>query len=166
MTRMTTDVEALSQLLQTGLVNAVVSVFTCVGVVRRSSSSCQPRARARRRSLGAAAAGPRHCWYRRRSARRPTTGPATRIAAVNADLQESLSGVRVAQAYVREDRNIDAVPRRQRRATSTPGSARSGSSPLYFPFVVLLSATSAAVLVLGAGAALDRRNGTRHGRRR
>ena len=32
MTRMTTDVEALSQLLQTGLINAIVSVFTCVGV--------------------------------------------------------------------------------------------------------------------------------------
>ncbi len=32
MTRMTTDIEALSQLLQTGLINAVVSVFTCVGV--------------------------------------------------------------------------------------------------------------------------------------
>ena len=33
MTRMTTDIEALSQLLQTGLVNALVSVLTFVGVV-------------------------------------------------------------------------------------------------------------------------------------
>ena len=32
MTRMTTDVEALSQLVQTGLINAVVGLFTCVGV--------------------------------------------------------------------------------------------------------------------------------------
>ena len=32
MTRMTTDVEALSQLLQTGLINAIVSLFTCAGV--------------------------------------------------------------------------------------------------------------------------------------
>ncbi len=32
MTRMTTDVDALSQLLQTGLINAIVSLFTCVGV--------------------------------------------------------------------------------------------------------------------------------------
>ncbi|MDH4077539.1 MAG: ABC transporter transmembrane domain-containing protein, partial [Acidimicrobiia bacterium] len=32
MTRMTTDVEALSQLVQTGLVNAVVGVATCAGV--------------------------------------------------------------------------------------------------------------------------------------
>ena len=32
MTRMTTDVEALSQLVQSGLVNAVVGVATCFGV--------------------------------------------------------------------------------------------------------------------------------------
>src|SRR4029077_13269304 len=33
MTRMTTDVEALSQLVQTGLITAFVSVLTCVGVL-------------------------------------------------------------------------------------------------------------------------------------
>ena len=32
MTRMTTDIEALTQLLQTGLVTALVSLLTCVGV--------------------------------------------------------------------------------------------------------------------------------------
>ena len=29
------------------------------------------------------------------------------VATVNADFQEGLSGVRVAQAYAREDRNVD-----------------------------------------------------------
>src|SRR5205823_13394610 len=33
MTRMTTDIEALSQLLQNGLINAVVSIFSFVGVM-------------------------------------------------------------------------------------------------------------------------------------
>ena len=32
MTRMTTDVDALSQLVQTGLINAVVGLLTCIGV--------------------------------------------------------------------------------------------------------------------------------------
>ena len=33
MTRMTTDVEALSQLLQTGLINAIVSILSFIGVL-------------------------------------------------------------------------------------------------------------------------------------
>ncbi len=44
-------------------------------------------------------------WYRRLSSRAYTRARDS-IAIVNANLQESLSGVRVAQAYVREDRNI------------------------------------------------------------
>ena len=32
MTRMTTDVEALTQLVQTGLINSIVGIFTCIGV--------------------------------------------------------------------------------------------------------------------------------------
>ena len=48
------------------------------------------------------------------------------IADVNANLQESLSGVRVTQAYVREDRNMQRLPRRSTSSTSATGSAPSG----------------------------------------
>ena len=53
MTRMTTDVEALSQLLQTGLINAIVSILSFIGVLvllafidwrllrRRAGRSCR-----------------------------------------------------------------------------------------------------------------------------
>ena len=75
-----------------------------------------------------------------------------RIAAVNANFQESLSGVRVAQAYVREGRNSEDF----RTVGSSYLDARMEAQRLisiYFPFVLMLSDVAAA-LVLGAGAAL------------
>jgi ATP-binding cassette subfamily B protein len=95
MTRMTTDVESLSQLLQTGLINAIVSMFTCAGVfVFLVVLSPQL-------ALVAASVLPplfiATLWYKRRSARAYAKARES-IASVNANLQESLSGVRVAQA--------------------------------------------------------------------
>ena len=61
-----------------------------------------------------------------------------RIAAVNADLQESLSGVRVAQAYVREERNARSF----RQLGGEYLDARLDAQrlvALYFPFVLFLS---------------------------
>ena len=58
MTRMTTDVEALSQLVQTGLINGVVGIFTCIGRLRvpdRAVAAARRGDRAR-----AAAVDPRH----------------------------------------------------------------------------------------------------------
>jgi ATP-binding cassette subfamily B protein len=74
------------------------------------------------------------------------------IASVNANLQESLSGVRVAQAYVREDRNIAGF----RDVNGEYLGARLGAQRLisiYFPFVLLLG-DIAAIIVLGTGAVL------------
>jgi ATP-binding cassette subfamily B protein len=146
MTRMTTDIEALSQLLQTGLINAVVSVFTCVGVFVFLIVLSPPLA------LIAATVIPpllaATWWYRRRSGLAYARAR-TSIATVNANLQESLSGVRVAQAYVCEDRNISGF----RGVNSEYLDARLDAQRLiavYFPFVLLLSDIGAA-LVLGAG---------------
>ncbi|MFP5317041.1 MAG: ABC transporter ATP-binding protein [Acidimicrobiia bacterium] len=146
MTRMTTDVEALSQLLQTGLVNAVVSLLTLVGVavillfmnVRLSLATLSTLIPLTVATL----------WFRRRSDRAYGTAR-ERVAVVNANLQESVSGVRVAQAYVREDRNIDGF----RRVARDHLDARMDAQRLvatYFPFVELLSVLAAAV-VLGVG---------------
>ncbi len=146
MTRMTTDIEALSQLLQTGLINAIVSVFTCVGVFVFLIILSPPLA------LVAATVIPpllaSTWWYRRRSGLAYARAR-TSIATVNANLQESLSGVRVAQAYVREDRNITGF----RGVNSEYLDARLDAQRLiaiYFPFVLLLSDVGAAA-VLGAG---------------
>src|SRR4051812_5585172 len=148
MTRMTTDVEALSQLLQTGLINAIVSLFTCAGVFVFLFVLSPPLA------LVAASVLPpllgATWWYKRRSSRAYARARES-IATVNANLQESLSGVRVAQAYVREDRNITGF----RDVNSQYLDARLEAQRLiavYFPFVLLLADISAAV-VLGAGSA-------------
>ncbi len=152
MTRMTTDVEALSQLVQTGLINAVVGVFTCVGVFVFLVILSPPLA------LAAAAVLPplilATWWYRRRSTVSYEQAREA-IADVNANLQESLSGVRVSQAYSREDRNISGFRAVNRRYLEHRVGAQRLVA-LYFPFILLLSDLGA-VVVLGAGSVLEQR---------
>lgn len=149
MTRMTTDVDALSQLVQSGLVSAVVGLATCVGVavfllllspmLALAAASVLPLL------IGAT------WWYKHwstiayRSAR-------DAIANVNANLQENLSGVRVTQAYGRQDRNAGTF----RTASGTYLTARLKAQRLlaiYFPSIGLLSDLGG-IAVLGAGAAM------------
>ncbi len=94
-------------------------------------------------------------WYRRRSAVAYAQARDA-IADVNANLQESLSGVRVSQAYVREGRNISGLPVGEPAATSATASTPRSLVAIYFPFVLLLSDLAAAV-VLGAGAVFESR---------
>ena len=149
MTRMTTDVEAFSQLLQTGLITAIVSLFTCGGVAVLLGILDW------RLALSAAVVLPplliATLWFRSASGQAYELAR-ERIAAVNANLQENLSGVRVAQAYNREDRNIEAFQDVARGHYGARLRAQRLIS-LYFPFVLLLSDIAAA-LVLGAGSAL------------
>jgi len=149
MTRMTTDVDALSTLLQSGLINALVALFTFAGVGVAlivmnwtlgliTLSIVVP--------LGAATVA-----YRRLSGRAYRVAR-ERIAVVNANLQESLSGVREAQAFVREGRNRDQF----RVLAGGYLRARLRTQRLvsvYFPFIEFLSDV-AAVLVLGVGSVL------------
>ena len=149
MTRMTTDIESLSQLLQNGLVNALVNVVSFVGV-----GVALFVMNARLAGVTALALPPlvlATLWFRRASGRAYDRAR-DHIAAVNANLQEGLSGVRVSQAFSQEGRSseeFDDVARgylaarlRAQRLVAT-----------YFPFVEMLSELTAA-LVLGAGAAL------------
>jgi ATP-binding cassette, subfamily B, bacterial len=146
MTRMTTDVDALSQLVQTGLINALVGVLTCVGVFVFLVVLSPPLA------LAASTVLPplflATWWYRRRSTIAYAAARES-IADVNANLQESLSGVRVAQAYVREDRNISGFHDVNRRyLTDRLGAQR--LIAIYFPFVLFV-ADMGAVVVLATG---------------
>ena len=149
MTRMTTDVEALSQLIQTGLVTAVVAAMTSVGVFVFLVILSPELA------LAAAAVLPPLVWatwqYRKRSSVAYRNAREA-IGTVNANLQENLSGVRVAQAYVREGRNVSHF----RTVNEQYLRHRLGAQKLialYFPFVLLL-ADVGAVLVLGVGSVL------------
>ena len=153
MTRMTTDIEALSQLLQSGLVSAVVSLVSFVGVAV-VMVVINPRL-----SLAVFAVVPplvaATLWFRHRSQSAYVLAR-DRIAAVNANLQESISGVRVTQAYAREDRNRAEF----RDVAGEYLDARLDAQRLvaiYFPFVELLSEVASAV-VLGVGAVLVSRD--------
>ena len=87
-------------------------------------------------------------WFRARSSRAYDRAR-DRIAVVNADLQEGLSGVRVTQAFAREPLN----QRRFERVSHHYLEARLDAQKLvalYFPFVELVSEV-ATVIVLGGG---------------
>ena len=147
MTRMTSDIEALQSLLQSGFIDALVQLVTFVGAIVVLTSMNADLA------LVVLAIVPplvmSTVLFRRRSAR--AYGEVRdRIAAVNANLAESISGVRVAQAFAREQRNMAGF----RTVAGQHRAARIDStliSSTYFPFVELLS-TIATVLVLWVGA--------------
>jgi ATP-binding cassette subfamily B protein len=150
MTRMTTDVDALSQLLQNGLINAVVSILSFFGV-----SIILLVMNSRLTLIAMAVIVPplvvATVWFRQASDRAYERAR-ERIAVVNANLQESLSGVRVSQAYVREDRNMGSF--REVSADYLHARLRAQRMvALYFPFIQFLSAVADAV-VLGAGSVL------------
>jgi ATP-binding cassette, subfamily B, bacterial len=90
-------------------------------------------------------------WFRSASTRAYESAR-ERIAAVNANLQEGLSGVRVSQAFVREERNQEVFT----EIASDYRDARVNAQRLvavYFPFVDFLSDIATCV-VLGAGSVL------------
>ncbi|MGH9190810.1 MAG: ABC transporter ATP-binding protein [Acidimicrobiales bacterium] len=149
MTRMTGDMEALSSLLEEGMVNAVSNLVVCAGVtvalVMMDPLLAGVALAVIPPLVGATA------WFRRRSDRAYQRAR-VRVAAVNTSLQEGLAGVRVSQAFGQEDRH-----RRQFRAVAGEFlDARLEAQhllALYFPFVELLSVVAAA-MVLGVGAGL------------
>ncbi|HEX2040316.1 MAG TPA: ABC transporter ATP-binding protein [Acidimicrobiales bacterium] len=149
MTRMTTDVESLSALFQTGMVSAVVQALGFVGVVVVMITVSPSLATAALSVLPVLVLAT--VWFRRRASHAYVRAR-DRIAAVNANLQESISGVRVAQAYAREARNSADF----RDVAEQYFEARLAAQrlvALYFPFVEMLSKVATAV-VLAAGAAL------------
>jgi ATP-binding cassette subfamily B protein len=152
MTRMTTDVEALQNLLQTGLVSAIVSAATCVGVLAFLVALSPPLALAAGVVVPPLVLGT--WWYRRRSGVLYAVAR-DRIATVNATFQESLSGVRVAQAYAREEREVDTF----RAVNAGYRDARLGAQrmiSIYFPFVLLLSELGTATVLAGGSVLVDR----------
>jgi ATP-binding cassette subfamily B protein len=147
MTRMTTDVDALTNFLQTGVTTAVVSTLQVGGVLVALLLLDPPLGLATLTVLPVLLVAT--VWFRRRSSSAYTEAR-ERVSAVNADLQENLSGVRVAQAFTREDRNTErfrglAEGYRQSRLRAQRAIS------VYFPFVEMLSEVAVAV-VLGAGA--------------
>jgi ATP-binding cassette, subfamily B, bacterial len=149
MTRMTTDVDQFESLIENGLLSALVSLVTFVGVgvalvvINTELGVCTltvvvPLAIAT-------------VIFRRKAARLYDLAR-ERIAIVNADFQESLSGVRESQAFTHENE----TSKRFHRLGHDYLAARVSAQRLvatYFPFVQFLSAGADAI-VLGVGARL------------
>jgi ATP-binding cassette subfamily B protein len=148
MTRMTTDVDALSTFLQTGLVTMVSSVLTCFGVLAALLII--------NLQLGLAVL----CIFPvlvaatlvfRAKSSRAYAESRERVARVNADFAENVAGLRVTQAFRREQVNQDRFGGLSQAFFVSRLRAQRYIA-LYFPFVQTLStAAGAIVLVLATG---------------
>jgi ATP-binding cassette, subfamily B, bacterial len=146
MTRMTTDVDALSSFFQTGLITMVNSVLTFVVVLalmliinlRLGLILCSVLPILIVATI----------VFRRKSSRAYTEAR-EKVSAVNADLQENVAGLRVAQAYRREQVNSD----RFAALSSAYRVSRLRAQRMiavYFPFVQALSTIGGAVVLFAA----------------
>lgn len=147
LTRLTTDIEALNQLLQQGLVSSLVSLSTCVGVLVvlvavdwRLACAVFVVLPVLLVAVLAFVRGSRSAYLAARA----------HVSALTAELAEHITGIRVTQAHGREDRN---------HRSFAAGSVRYRDSrrrsmlyiSVFFPFMNLLATLAkAAVLVLGA----------------
>ncbi|PWD42639.1 ABC transporter ATP-binding protein [Gordonia paraffinivorans] len=149
MTRMTTDIDALSSFLQTGLTSAVVAVLTLVGVMAALLITGP--------SLGLLVLPVFPFLIAatvafRRVASRAYTRARELISSVNADFQENIAGIKTTQSYLR----TDAAQRRFAQRSAEWVAARMVSQraiATYFPLITLMSDLATAV-ALGVGAGL------------
>ena len=146
MTRMTTDVDALSSFLQTGLVTSVVSLATFAGIAVVLVLMDAGLALIAFLALPFVAVA---TVIFRRFSTRAYTDAREKVSIVNADLQENVAGLRVSQALGRQQANADGFAARSDDYRRSRMRAQTAIS-IYFPFVALLSELAAAA-VLGSG---------------
>ena len=154
MTRMTTDVDALSSFLQTGLITMVSSVLTFFGVLAALLII--------NLELGLAVLTifpvlvVATLVFRKKSAKAYSEAR-EKVAAVNADFAENVAGLRVTQLFRREPVNRDRFGALSNAFRVSRLRAQRYIA-IYFPFVQTLStAAGAIVLVLATG---EMRDGT------
>ncbi|GAA4200065.1 ABC transporter ATP-binding protein [Actinocatenispora rupis] len=147
MTRMTTDVDAFSSFLQTGLIQAFVSVLTFFGILGALLYL--------NIELGLVVCSVLPIMvvatliFRARSSKAYNEAR-EKVGIVNADLQENVAGMRVAQAYRREGHNRARFSARSDdyRVTRTRAQRYIAT---YFPFVQFLSTVASALaLIVGS----------------
>ncbi|MCW2548938.1 MAG: transporter, partial [Mycobacterium sp.] len=149
MTRMTTDVDQFESLIENGLLSALVSLVTFVGVgIALVIINLELGLWTLTVAIPLAIAT---VLFRRRSSVLYDQSR-ERIAIVNADFQESLSGVREAQAFVHEAASIRHFHQLGQHYLQSRVAAQRLVAT-YFPFVQFLSAVADAI-VLGVGAQL------------
>ncbi len=146
MTRMTTDVDAMSTFLQTGLITMVNSGLTFIGVLVALLLINVRLGLTLFTVLPVLVAAT--VWFRAKSSKAYAEAR-EKVSIVNADLQENVAGLRVAQAYRREQVNHD-------RFAGYSGDYRTSRQKaqryiaIYFPFVQALSTIAGALVLFTA----------------
>ncbi|WP_064439855.1 ABC transporter ATP-binding protein [Hoyosella altamirensis] len=147
MTRMTTDIDALSSFLQTGLATAVVSVLMLFGVSTALLVTDLTLAGIALLVLPLLIAA---TVVFRRISSAAYTQARERISVVNADFQENIAGLRTSQAYNREEHAAQRFSHRAERYRRSRMRAQRAIA-VYFPGIALLSDLAlAVVLFVGA----------------
>ncbi|WP_099899293.1 ABC transporter ATP-binding protein [Streptomyces sp. TLI_171] len=151
MTRMTTDVDSISSFLQTGVVTAVVSLFTFVGIFVALIVIDAGLA------LVVFAVLPpliiATLVFRKKSAQQYQVSRDL-ISTVNADLQENVAGMRIVQAFRRQDANTERFVERGLAYRHARVRAQLYIS-LYFPFVQFLSSVASALVLIAGATRVD-----------
>ncbi|SNS87888.1 ABC transporter ATP-binding protein [Rhodococcoides kyotonense] len=144
MTRMTTDVDALSSFIQTGASTAIVSLLTVLGI-SAALLITDPTL-----GLVALAVVPplvvATVIFRKVSSA-AYSASRERISAVNADFQENIAGLRSAQAYRREEFAAERFSERADHYRRSRMRSQRAIS-VFFPFITFLSDLALALVVL------------------
>ncbi len=146
MTRMTTDVDAMSTFLQTGLITMVNSGLTFIGVLIALLLINVKLGLILFSVLPVLVAAT--VWFRVRSSKAYAEAR-ERVSAVNADLQENVAGLRVAQAYRREQVNHAKFAGLSNAYLQSRQRAQRYIA-IYFPFVQALSTIAGALVLFTA----------------
>jgi ATP-binding cassette, subfamily B, bacterial len=146
MTRMTTDVDALSSFLQTGLITMVNSALSFVGVLIAMLVINLRLGLTLFTIIPVLVAAT--VVFRAKSSR-AYQDAREKVSVVNADLQENVAGLRVAQAYRREQVNRDHFAQLS-GAYLTSRLRAQRYIALYFPFVQAMSTVGGALVLLVA----------------
>ncbi len=148
-TRMTSDIDAIAQLLQVGLINLLMAIFSFAGM---SLVIITLDLRLALIVLCVVPPAAVATWWYRRRASVAYDEARERTSMLNSNLQESLAGIRVTHAYLRETRNMEGFSRLGNEFTHW--SQRSAFATSVYVGVIELLSVLATSAVLGVGALL------------
>ncbi|MFE7799909.1 ABC transporter ATP-binding protein [Nocardia sp. NPDC057440] len=152
MTRMTTDIDALSTFLQTGLATTLIGGLTLVGIAAALLVIDASLAAAVLVALPPLAVA---TWLFRRVSSTAYTVSREHVSAVNADFQENVSGLRAVQASRHEPFAAHRFAEYSARYRNSRMRAQRAIS-MYFAFVIAWADLAlAAVVFVGARAVAD-----------
>ena len=147
MSRLTSDVEALSQLINSGLMNTINDIFTLIGIVAIMIHNSPLLSLITFFTIPVMALVTTFFASRMRSAYHQVRAAS---ADVNANLQETISGMRVTQSFTREERNLERF--NELNEGNFRANIRAASlSSMFFPAIELISSIGTCIVLISGG---------------